>query len=158
MNRHHVIIAAIIAVASSATALADGMTTTGAPRVIDGRTMEVAGKQVTLAHIAVPPIGGACHWRGKPFDCGELARAGLMDLTAGAIVSCRSAAGGHICMSGGYDLAFGLVHAGWAVPLADAPQAYFDKMREAERRGRGLWSAVDNSGGAIPASLLVGVR
>ena len=120
--------------------------------------MEVAGKKLTLAHIAVPTIGSACRWRGKPFDCGELARAGLMDLTAGAIVSCRSAAGGHICVSGGYDLAFGLIHAGWAVPLTDAPRAYFDKMRQAERRGRGLWNAVDSSGGSVPAALLAEAR
>jgi endonuclease YncB( thermonuclease family) len=125
----------------------------GTPRVIDGRTLEVAGERVTLSRIAVPALGTPCRWRGQSFDCGRLARAGLMDLVAGATIACRAEGEGYICLSGGYDLAFGLIHAGWAVPLAGAPPHWFAKMREAEGRRRGLWSATDEAGSPLAPAL-----
>lgn len=114
----------------------------GRPYVVDGRQMMLSGQDVRLAGIVVPVPGERCRIGGNVFDCGRLARAGLMDLLVGGEVQCRAlAAGDHWCLAEGYDLAFGLIHAGWAVPTADAPARYHVKMRESQARRRGLWSA-----------------
>lgn len=114
----------------------------GRPQVFDGRHMLISGHTVRLAGIRVPALGERCRIGGNVLDCGRLARAGLMDLLVGGEVQCRSLKGGdYRCLAEGYDLAFGLIHAGWAVPTTDAPAHYYAKMREAEARGRGLWSA-----------------
>ena len=114
----------------------------GPVEVIDGSTMLVAGETVRLADIVVPQIGSQCVWRGKPLDCGVLARAGLKDITAGADVVCIPVgANAHRCKDGNFDLAFGLIHAGWAVPVSDAPGHYHKKMLDAKEHKRALWSA-----------------
>lgn len=127
--------------------LAAADTVRGTVDVIDGSTMVVDGKTVRLADIVVPKLGDQCVWRERTFDCGKLARAGLMDVTAGANVVCTSRnAETYRCKSDGYDLGFGMIHAGWAVPLADAPSHYHRKMDEARNRKRALWSARDVDG------------
>lgn len=114
----------------------------GPVEVIDGSTMLVAGQTVRLADIVVPRLGSKCVWRGKPLDCGVLARAGLKDITAGAEVVCIPVgANAHRCKDGSFDLAFGLIHAGWAVPVSDAPGHYHKKMQDAKEHKRALWGA-----------------
>jgi endonuclease YncB( thermonuclease family) len=126
----------------AAAAVAEPLTIRGTPEVLDGRRMVVAGRDIVLADIEVPALGTPCRIRGNPLDCGRLARAGLMDLVAGGDVVCSAVGhGGHRCFAGRYDVAFGLVHAGWAVPTENAPTHYDAKMTQAAERGRGLWSA-----------------
>ncbi|NNE21433.1 MAG: thermonuclease family protein [Rhizobiales bacterium] len=127
----------------------------GSVEVIDGSTMLVAGQTVHLADIVVPPIGSKCVWRGQPLDCGVLARAGLKDITAGANVVCIPVgANAHRCKDGSFDLAFGLIHAGWAVPVENAPGHYHKKMQDAKQHKRALWSARDVDGTELIASRL----
>lgn len=127
---------------AAASGVAEPATIRGTPEVLDGRRMIVAGQEVVLADIEVPAPGTACRIRGNPLDCGRLARAGLMDIVAGAEVECAALPkGGHRCLASGYDVAFGLVHAGWARAAEDAPAHYRRKMTEARQHGRGLWSA-----------------
>jgi len=127
---------------ATASGVAEPATIRGTPEVLDGRRMIVAGQEVVLADIEVPGLGTPCRIRGNPLDCGRLARAGLMDIVAGAEVACAALPkGGHRCLASGYDVAFGLVHAGWAVPAENAPARYRRKMTEARQHGRGLWSA-----------------
>jgi len=122
-------------------AVADPLTIRGIPEVLDGRRMVVAGRDVVLADIEVPALGTPCRIRGNPLDCGRLARAGLMDIVAGGDVACSAVGQGQYrCFAGRYDVAFGLIHAGWAVPTENAPSHYNVKMTQAEERGRGLWS------------------
>ena len=123
--------------------------------VINGSTMVVAGQTVHLADIIVPPLGSKCIWHGKPLDCGVLARAGLKDITAGANVVCIPvAANAHRCKDGNFDLAFGLIHAGWAVPVKGAPGHYHKKMQDAKEHKRALWSAQDANGAGLVAMVL----
>jgi endonuclease YncB( thermonuclease family) len=123
-------------------AVAEPVTIRGTPEVLDGRHMVVAGLEFVLADIEVPALGTPCRIRGNPLDCGRLARAGLMDLVAGGDVTCSAVSEGeHRCFAGRYDIAFGLIHAGWAIPTDNAPGHYHAKMTQAEERGRGLWSA-----------------
>ena len=130
-----------------ASAAAETSTIRGIPEVLDGHRMVVAGEEIVLADIEVPRLGEPCRIRGNPLDCGRLARAGLMDIVAGAEVACAALPkGGHRCVASRYDVAFGLVHAGWAVPAEDAPAHYHSKMREAQAHRRGLWSAQPATG------------
>ena len=127
-------------IAMASPALAEPIS--GTAQVIDGTRMRIAGQEVTLNAIAAPRLGESCLVRSRQMDCGKLARAGLMDITAGARVECRPAGNtGHLCTADGYDLSFGQLHAGWAVALPGAPKAYRDKMAEAHQRKRGLWAA-----------------
>ena len=121
---------------------AAGETVRGPVKVIDGATMIVAGQTVKLTNIIVPELGRRCIWRKRTFDCGNLARTALMDITAGANVICKAAkAGKHLCTADGYDLGFGMIHAGWAIPTAEAPPHYHRRMDQARRHKRMLWSA-----------------
>ena len=127
----------------------------GTAQAIDGARLTVAGMEVRLADIVVPEMGSECLVSGKTLDCGRLAWAGLMDITAGAQVICRKAGEhAHRCAADGYDLSYGQLHAGWAVVIDGAPDAYKSKMNEARERKRGLWAARDVSNAKPFASLL----
>ena len=135
-----ILAAGLVGLASPATLAGESLR--GTAHVIDGGRMIVAGRKIELADIAVPQLGTQCSLRGKLLDCGRLARAGLMDITAGAEVVCyKTGAGSHRCTADGYDLSYGQLHAGWAVTIGDAPASYAKKMAEAKRRQRGLWRA-----------------
>ena len=100
---------------------------TGAPEVVDGQTLVVAGSRLRLEGIVAPPPGTLCQVRGNQQDCGRISTTALMDLTAGAEITCRRreqvAADGTRyarCRAAGYDLSEGMVYTGWAE--ADAAQ------------------------------------
>jgi endonuclease YncB( thermonuclease family) len=112
--------------------------------VIDGNRLEIGGREIRLAGIVAPELGQACLLYGKRRDCGLVARSGLLDLTAGATVTCMPAsevdgAAAYRCTAGGYDLSEGMVYTGWAVPLEGAPQAYWRVLDGARARPRGFW-------------------
>ena len=129
------------AIAATATAIAPGI-------------LAISGKQIHLANIKSPPARLRCTWRNRALDCGTLATAGLADLIAGANVICTPAASGRSrCTSNGYDISYGLIHSGWAIPANTAPQNYKTKMLKARQHKRGLWAA-RNATGAIVAETL----
>jgi endonuclease YncB( thermonuclease family) len=112
-------------------------------RVIDGGRIAVAGIDHILYGISAPEPGVRCRLRGRMRDCGRIARAGLMDLTAGGQVACAPSPahpGKSLCRSDGYDLSEGMVHTGWAQAAPDAPRHLEDLMIVACRHGRGLWN------------------
>ncbi len=113
--------------------------------VIDGNTLEVAGARLRLHGIDAPDLDQPCRLRGRTQSCGVIARAALMDLTAGAVLDCemrgRDAAGRTLatCTADGYDVAEGMVYTGWALALDGAPVRYQTVQNEAEAARRGLW-------------------
>ena len=129
-------------------------TISGPPQVLDSTTMVVRNTTVKLDHIHSLKPGAACVWKNRPLDCGVLATAGLKDLVAGADVVClQNTSGNFTCKAGGYDLAYGLIHAGWAVPGKGAPARYFSKQERTKKRKLGLWGA-KNSDGKTMATLV----
>ena len=143
--------------ALSATTAHGAETLSGPPQVLDSTTMVVAGKTVKLDHIHSLKPGAACVWKNRPLDCGVLATAGLKDLVAGANVVCKQTTSGNFtCTAGGYDLAYGLIHAGWAVPTSGAPARYFSKQERSKKRQLGLWGA-KNPEGKTMAILISGL-
>ncbi len=117
----------------------------GPATVIDGNTLEVAGARLRLHGIDAPDLDQPCRLRGRTQACGVIARAALMDLTAGAELDCklrgRDADGRTLatCTADGYDVAEGMVYTGWALALDDAPARYRTVQRQAEAARRGLW-------------------
>ncbi len=117
----------------------------GPATVIDGNTLDVAGTRLRLFGIDAPDLDQPCRLRGATRPCGVIARAALMDLTAGADLRCqpkgRDAAGRALatCTADGYDVAEGMVYTGWALALEAAPARYRAVQRQAEEARRGLW-------------------
>ena len=113
--------------------------------VIDGNTLEVAGARLRLHGIDAPDLDQPCRLRGRTQSCGVIARAALMDLTAGAELDCemrgRDADGRALatCTADGYDVAEGMVYTGWALARTSAPARYHTVQRQAEAARRGLW-------------------
>ena len=108
--------------------------------VVDGNRIAIDGRELRLDGIIAPELGRQCMLGGKARDCGLIAKAGLLDLTAGATVTCRKAgAETHRCTADGYDLSEGMVYTGWAVPLDGAPKAYWRVLKGAQDRPRGFW-------------------
>jgi endonuclease YncB( thermonuclease family) len=132
-------VAAILA-ATAAVAVPSGRAT-----VIDGNTLEVGGRRLRLYAIDAPDLDQPCRLRGRTQACGVVARAALMDLTAGAKVTCepkgvdREGRALASCRAGDYDLAEGMVYTGWALTLRDGPAHYHTLQRQAEEARRGLW-------------------
>ncbi len=114
-------------------------------RVIDARTIVVAGETVRLFGILVLGLDEICEAGGKPYPCGRIARTGLMDLVAGAEVSCDLVSGEGTtplvarCRAGGFDLSANMVHTGWALADRRAGTAFVAIEEKARAAGRGLW-------------------
>lgn len=121
----------------------------GIPRVIDGDTLELAGHRIRLYGIDAPEPGQTCRLGRRAYDCGLVARAALLDLTAGVTVVCRlldsgAAAGPEKarlgrCFAEGYDLSEGMAYAGWALARPGVSKRYVALEEDARAAGRGLW-------------------
>ena len=127
---------------------AEPETLRGSATAVDGRTLQMDGKRIRLANIAVPEPGDKCILRGKVRDCGRFSRLGLTELVVAATIECQELTQHtHSCKTeDGYDLALGQIHAGWAVPTKSAPRHYVAKMNEVRNKRRMLWSALHPDG------------
>ena len=137
------LVASLIAI----TSVNGAETLAGKPTIVNSTTLKIGARTLTLANIVSLKPGYPCMWKNRLLDCGVLATAGLKDLVAGADKVVCSATGNNsfTCRAGGYDLGFGLIHAGWAVPTGDAPAHYREKMARSKKRGLGLWGATNPS-------------
>ncbi len=124
---------------------------TGMARIIDGETIALGEVTLRLYGIDAPELGQVCRVKGRPYDCGEIARAALMDLTAGTPVVCRilaapataadRAAGIQTarCTAGGYDLSEGMAYTGWALAQREVTGRYVRFEADARAKRHGLW-------------------
>ncbi len=136
---------ALSAVLAGASAVAE---VAGPPEIIDGDTLAVQGRVIRLYGIDAPELGQACRIGARAYDCGRIARTALLDLTAGATVSCQLApaspedgADGRIgrCRADGYDLSEGMAYTGWALALRPVSERYVVFEERARAARRGLW-------------------
>jgi endonuclease YncB( thermonuclease family) len=116
--------------------------TAGLGEAVDGDTLVLNGRNLDIAGIVAPEPGFLCTLRGRTSDCGSIARGALLDLMAGAVVTCNSISGGWQCSAGGFDLAQNMVHTGWAVPVRDDDPRFSAQLARAMTRNQGLWHAV----------------
>jgi endonuclease YncB( thermonuclease family) len=137
---------ALVAGPIGAPALAE---VTGPPKVIDGDTIEVAGTAFRLYGVDAPEFGQTCRIGEHVYDCGQIARTALLDLTAGVTVTCKLATAspedsradgwvGH-CSADGYDLSEGMAYTGWALALRQVSARYVAFEDRARAARRGLW-------------------
>jgi len=143
-HRSRNILALLLAAALSHAPAVAGERLSGAATAVDGRHLRLNGKLIALAGIAAPALDAKCLWRGKTVRaCGRMARAAMRDLTVAAKVTCfpDRDRGGWRCQADGYDLAEGLIHAGWAIPAPGAPARWLDEKRRAKARRLMLWRA-----------------
>jgi endonuclease YncB( thermonuclease family) len=118
---------------------------TGAPKIITGDTLEIAGRLVHLVGVDAPEMAQRCRLAdGRAFDCGLVAKTALMDLTVGGPVSCTLQTEQAIppialCKAGGYDLSKGMAHTGWALAWPRKGTVSAGLERYARQKIHGLW-------------------
>lgn len=116
---------------------------TGAVRVADGDSLEVAGERVRLEGIDAPELHQDCGEGTKTWPCGAKARAALEAAVARGEVSCRPVDEDRygravsVCTVDGADIGAEMVRQGWAVALG---LAYRSEERAARAAGTGIWS------------------
>lgn len=134
-----------LAAAWIVTAAAAGGEVRGIPTVIDGDTLELAGRLLRLQGVDAPELDQRCWLKSRLYDCGRVARTALLDLTAGTEVVCSPVGPGlegttlAQCTAGGYDLSEGMAYTGWALSNAEAKPRYRAVEAGAREAGRGLW-------------------
>ena len=122
----------------------------GMPGVVDGDTISLAGRTLRLHGIDAPELGQTCAIKGQAYDCGEISRSALMDLTAGTPVACEVLDRGKVsdaeppgdvvrCTAGGYDLSEGMAYTGWALADRSVTARYVRLEKDARAKKRGMW-------------------
>lgn len=118
----------------------------GWARVVDGDTIEIAGRRVRLHGIDAPERDQACERDGQPYACGTEATRALGAILAGRIVRCTGRDHDRygrivaVCWAGGADVGEAMVRNGWAVAFRRYSHDYVAAEAAARREKRGLWA------------------
>lgn len=117
---------------------------TGAVRVADGDSFELAGARIRLEGIDSPELAQNCGPPEAPWPCGKRARAALAQLVQeGGAVTCRAVDTDRygravaICRAGDVDLGERMVEQGLAIATGFA---YGAAERRARERRAGIWA------------------
>ena len=125
----------------------------GAARIIDGDTIDIAGTRIRLEGIDAPETGQTCKTASsQEWDCGSAATRLMVTLTQGRRVDCRS--GGldkygrllGTCFVDGLDINAQMVRLGYAWAFVRYSKVYVSQEREAHASLLGIWQ-----GYAMPA-------
>eukprot|EP00242_Pyramimonas_sp_CCMP2087_P012987 CAMPEP_0198209486 /NCGR_PEP_ID=MMETSP1445-20131203/16310_1 /TAXON_ID=36898 /ORGANISM="Pyramimonas sp., Strain CCMP2087" /LENGTH=299 /DNA_ID=CAMNT_0043883275 /DNA_START=68 /DNA_END=964 /DNA_ORIENTATION=+ len=130
--------------ASSMPALAEVLS--GAPRVVDGDTLEVAGTRIRLFGMDAPESKQLCKTsKDKDYSCGVVAQEQLAAKIGKRKVACdvkntdqygRSVA---VCSADGEDLNKWMVSSGNAVAYTEYSKSYVEAERQAQSAHKGIW-------------------
>ena len=119
---------------------------TGAARVLDGDTLEIAGEKIRLYGIDAPELGQICRTRkGQDQQCGELARQALVAVVENQAVACKGDRRDPdglliaVCRIGWLDVGEKMVLDGWALADPRDGKAYARAENFAKARREGLW-------------------
>lgn len=140
-------LAILVAIVCGQTAFAAGEFS-GRPKVLDGDTLDFAGRVVRLAGIDAPELDQTCRAAGRAWACGREARWAALNRVSPHWVTCvaqgRDVAGTEraVCYLAGIgqeDLGAWLLRQGWALAEPGADPAYHAAQASAQSAGRGLW-------------------
>ncbi|WP_222934249.1 thermonuclease family protein [Caulobacter sp. 17J80-11] len=119
----------------------------GRASVIDGDTLEIAGKRVRLHGVDTPESAQTClNADGAAWRCGQRAALALSDRLGQRTVTCRPRdvdRYGRIvaaCSVGGRDVGRWLVSQGWAVAYRQYSKDYVSAEDAARVARRGIWA------------------
>lgn len=131
----------LLAVLASNPTLAD---ITGRPRIVDGDTIEIAGRRIHLFGINAPEARQRCTIGGKHWRCGQQATFILAEFIGKAWVRClekdreRSERIVAICYLGNKNINAWMVRNGWAADYR-SKGAYSNEEKAARRQRLGIW-------------------
>lgn len=123
-----------------------GEAVSGAATVIDGDTIEIAGRRIRLEGIDAPETGQSCGGRWFiPYDCGARATTALAKLTAGKTVTCERRGTDKygrmlgICRVATLDINGEQVRTGNAWAFIKYSRTYLDAEAQARTAKSGIW-------------------
>lgn len=133
-----------------AAGFAQGQVLRGQAVVIDGQTLEVEARRVTLHGVLAPPVDMNCHTkRDKPYPCGRLARQALADIVKSEPVECflvpeltGMSPGGPAwakCQIGPFSVNEMIISTGRVLARPGVAARYDLAGRTAQLLGEGLW-------------------
>ncbi len=121
---------------------------TGKPRIIDGDTIEIAGRRIRLYGIDAPESAQTCVADNKRWPCGTNATLALSGMISTNWVSCRErdidrygriVAVCHLAGPQGPDVNAMMVAEGWALAYRRFSTDYVTAEAGAQRARKGLW-------------------
>jgi endonuclease YncB( thermonuclease family) len=122
-------------------------TVSGPAKIVDGDTLEIAGKRIRLFGIDAPEATQTCDRDRQAWACGQTAAERLRGLIGNSSVTCdgneldqygRLVA---VCTLAGVDLNQAMVADGWAVAFRQYSEAYVADEARARAAKRGLWAS-----------------
>ncbi len=118
----------------------------GRPTVVDGDTLDLAGRRVRLSGIDAPELGQSCRARnGRPYRCGRQAAEVLADRLRMATLHCTETGTDRhgrilaVCRANGEDIGAWMVGRGWALAYRRYSGAYVAEEAQARTARRGVW-------------------
>lgn len=119
----------------------------GAPRVIDGDTLDLDGRRIRLYGIDAPEARQTCRRDGRNWHCGEEAGRALSIAIGNRQMTCEERDTDRygrivaICFAGGENMNAWMVRNGWAVAYRQYGGAIYDAEEDAAKSARrGIWS------------------
>jgi endonuclease YncB( thermonuclease family) len=119
----------------------------GPAKVVDGDTLEIAGKRIRLFGIDAPEATQTCARDRMRWSCGRAATERLRALIGDSGVSCSGTESDQygrllaVCTIGGADLNQAMVADGWATAFRRYSDAYVADEARARAAKLGLWAS-----------------
>lgn len=128
----------------------------GPARVVDGDTIDVAGKRIRLEGIDAPESGQKCPGRYVggilgPWRCGKAATAALIRLIGSNPVTCESLETDKYdrliatCFAGGLDINAEMVRRGHAWAFVKYSRTYVTHEADARSAKAGIWESLETA-------------